>query len=345
MQNIIDESSPLTNVVLEEEQDFERALRPKRFSEFDGQQKEKEKLELFVKAAKERKESLDHCLIYGPPGLGKTTLANILASEMGVNLVHTSGPALERQGDLVAILTNLEVGDVLFIDEIHRLPRIVEETLYPALEDYQLDIIVGQGPSARSIKLDIPNFTLIGATTRAGLLTTPLRSRFGIISRLDYYELIDLEKIVVRSAALLKMVIEIEGAKEIARRCRGTPRIANRLLRRIRDFSQVRAAGETTLKVVREALALLEVDEFGLDPLDRKILDIIINKFSGGPVGIDTIAAAINEESDTIVDLVEPFLIQLGCLKRTPRGRVATHFAYKCLGLKPPAKTPQLDLL
>lgn len=340
-----EENLPITSAVLREDQDFERALRPKKFIEFDGQQKEKEKLELFIKAARERKESLDHCLIYGPPGLGKTTLAHILASEMGVNLIQTSGPALERPGDLAAILTNLESGDVFFIDEIHRLPRIVEETLYPALEDYQLDIMVGQGPSARSIKLDLPHFTLIGATTRAGLITTPLRSRFGIISRLDYYEIGDLKKIVLRSANLLKMAVEGDAAVEVARRCRGTPRIANRLLRRIRDFSQVRAGGETTLDVVRQALNMLEVDENGLDPLDRKILDIIINKFSGGPVGIDTIAAAINEEADTIIDLVEPFLIQLGCLKRTPRGRVATQFAYKCLGLKVPTKCSQMDLL
>lgn len=340
-----EEHSPITNSVLREEQDFERALRPQKFSEFDGQKKEKEKLELFVRAAKERRETLDHCLIYGPSGLGKTTLAHILASEMGVGLVQTSGPALERPGDLAAILTNLESGDVFFVDEIHRLPRIVEETLYPALEDYQLDIMVGQGPSARSIKLDLPHFTLIGATTRAGLLTTPLRSRFGIISRLDYYEINDLEKIVLRSSNLLKMEIECDGAREIARRCRGTPRIANRLLRRIRDYSQVRAGGETTIEVVKEALTMLEVDENGLDPLDRKILDIIINKFSGGPVGIDTIAAAINEEPDTIVDLVEPFLIQQGCLKRTPRGRVATQFAYKFLGLKPPIKSAQIELL
>src|SRR3990167_226043 len=246
-----EENLPITSAVLREDQDFERALRPKKFIEFDGQQKEKEKLELFIKAARERKESLDHCLIYGPPGLGKTTLAHILASEMGVNLIQTSGPALERPGDLAAILTNLESGDVFFIDEIHRLPRIVEETLYPALEDYQLDIMVGQGPSARSIKLDLPHFTLIGATTRAGLITTPLRSRFGIISRLDYYEIGDLKKIVLRSANLLKMAVEGDAAVEVARRCRGTPRIANRLLRRIRDFSQVRAGGETTLDVVR----------------------------------------------------------------------------------------------
>ncbi|HLB59615.1 MAG TPA: Holliday junction branch migration DNA helicase RuvB [Bdellovibrionota bacterium] len=340
-----DERFPLDPEVSSEEREFEGSLRPKRFSEFDGQHKEKEKLELFVKAAKERGESLDHLLIYGPPGLGKTTLAHIIAEELGVHLVQTSGPVLERPGDLAAILTNLEPRDVLFVDEIHRLSHVVEEALYPALEDFQLDIMVGQGPSARSIKLDLPQFTLIGATTRAGLLTTPLRSRFGILSRLDYYEVRDLKTIVLRSAGILKMSIRDDGATEIARRCRGTPRIANRLLRRVRDFAQVRAKGETTLDIVKKALALLEVDEYGFDPMDRKILELIIHKFGGGPVGLDTISAAINEEPDTITDLYEPFLIQQGCLKRTPRGRMATLTAYKYLGLTPPRRTDQLDLI
>ncbi|HTP66402.1 MAG TPA: Holliday junction branch migration DNA helicase RuvB, partial [Geobacteraceae bacterium] len=275
-----------------------------------------------------RGEALDHVLLYGPPGLGKTTLSNIIAAEMGVNIKSTSGPVIERPGDLAAILTNLEPRDVLFIDEIHRLPHIVEEILYPAMEDFQLDIIIGQGPSARTVKLDLPRFTLVGATTRAGLLSSPLRDRFGVISRLEFYTDVELATIVTRSARILGIGIEPDGAMELASRSRGTPRIANRLLRRVRDFAQVRADGVVTLKVVQDALDLLEVDEIGLDHMDRMILLTIIDKFSGGPVGLDTLAAAICEESDTIEDVYEPFLIQQGFLNRTPRGRMATRSAY-----------------
>jgi Holliday junction DNA helicase RuvB len=307
---------------------FESSLRPRALDEYVGQQKAKGNLQLFIDAARGRGESLDHVLLCGPPGLGKTTLANIIATEMGVSIKSTSGPVIERPGDLAAILTNLEPHDVLFIDEIHRLSHVVEEILYPAMEDYQLDIIIGQGPSARTIKLDLPKFTLVGATTRAGLLSSPLRDRFGVVSRLEFYNEQELSTIVTRSARILGISIEPEGASEMARRSRGTPRIANRLLRRVRDFAQVRADGIITRQVAHDALLLLEIDERGFDPMDRLIMLTIIDKFSGGPVGLDTIAAAICEESDTIEDVYEPYLIQNGFLNRTPRGRMATRAAY-----------------
>jgi Holliday junction DNA helicase RuvB len=293
-----------------------------------GQEKAKNNLQIFIDAAKGRNEALDHVLLYGPPGLGKTTLSNIIAAELGVNIKSTSGPVIERAGDLAAILTNLESRDVLFIDEIHRLPHIVEEILYPAMEDFQLDIIIGQGPSARTVKLDLPKFTLVGATTRAGLLSSPLRDRFGVISRLEFYTDAELAIIVTRSARILDIRIDPDGSQELARRSRGTPRIANRLLRRTRDFAQVKADGVITLHVAQDALKMLEIDEIGLDQMDRMILLTIIDKFNGGPVGLDTLAAAICEESDTIEDVYEPFLIQQGFLNRTPRGRTATRSAY-----------------
>jgi len=311
---------------------FETTLRPRALAEYVGQEKAKGNLQLFIDAARGRGESLDHVLLYGPPGLGKTTLANIIAAEMGVNIKSTSGPVIERPGDLAAILTNLEQRDVLFIDEIHRLSHVVEEILYPAMEDFQLDIIIGQGPSARTIKLDLPKFTLVGATTRAGLLSSPLRDRFGVISRLEFYTEAELAVIVTRSARILGISIEPEGAVEMARRSRGTPRVANRLLRRVRDFAQVRADGIITRTVARDALLLLEIDEMGFDTMDRLIMLTIIDKFSGGPVGLDTLAAAICEESDTIEDVYEPFLIQNGFLNRTPRGRTATRSAYLHFG-------------
>ena len=323
----------------DEDSQFDSALRPKRLNDYIGQEKLKSNLRLFIEAACGRGEALDHVLLYGPPGLGKTTLANIVASEMGVNIKSTSGPVIERPGDLAAILTNLEPHDVLFIDEIHRLSHVVEEILYPAMEDFQLDIIIGQGPSARSIKLDLPRFTLVGATTRAGLLSSPLRDRFGVISRLEFYTYGELATIITRSSHILGMDIETEGAEELSRRSRGTPRIANRLLRRVRDFAQVRADGVITRKVVRETLELLEIDDMGFDQMDRMILLTIIDKFSGGPVGLDTIAAAISEESDTIEDVYEPYMIQNGFLSRTPRGRVATPAAYHHFGRPTPVSS------
>jgi holliday junction DNA helicase RuvB len=311
---------------------LEATLRPRALDDYVGQEKAKGNLALFIDAARGRGEALDHVLLYGPPGLGKTTLANIIACEMGVSIKSTSGPVIERPGDLAAILTNLEAHDVLFIDEIHRLSHVVEEILYPAMEDFQLDIIIGQGPSARTIKLDLPKFTLVGATTRAGLLSSPLRDRFGVISRLEFYTNEELAFIVTRSARIFNMAIDPDGAMELARRSRGTPRIANRLLRRVRDFAQVRASGVITRAVADQALELLEIDQMGFDTMDRMILLTIIDKFGGGPVGLDTIAAAISEESDTIEDVYEPFLIQNGFLNRTPRGRVATPAAYRHFG-------------
>lgn len=314
------------------EEAIERALRPQRLADYIGQDKVREQLGLFIEATRQRGEALDHVLLFGPPGLGKTTLAHILARELGVNLRQTSGPVLERPGDLAALLTNLERNDVLFIDEIHRLSPVVEEILYPALEDYQIDIMIGEGPAARSIKLDLQPFTLVGATTRAGMLTNPLRDRFGIVSRLEFYGASDLATIVKRSASLLTVEIDASGAAEIAKRSRGTPRIANRLLRRVRDFAQVRSDGAITAKLADEALGLLEVDREGFDLMDRKLLEAIIEKFEGGPVGIDNLAAAIGEAKDTIEDVLEPYLIQQGYLQRTPRGRMATPLAYTHFG-------------
>lgn len=338
MFDLDDESRLITSTMKAEDSETEVSLRPKKLSDYLGQEKVKEQLEIFIEAAKSRNEPLDHVLLYGPPGLGKTTLAGIIANEMGVNLRITSGPAIERAGDLAAILTNLEENDVLFIDEIHRINRSVEEVLYPAMEDYCIDIIIGKGPSARSIRLDLPKFTLIGATTRAGMLTNPLRDRFGVICKLDYYSVDELAKISMRSANLLDAEINLNGAIEIARRSRGTPRIANRLLKRVRDYAQVKADGNITDEIANSALELLGVDNLGLDDVDEKLLLTIIHKFGGGPVGLDTLAASIGEDRNTIEDVYEPYLLQLGFINRGPRGRVAMPKAYEHLNIKYPNK-------
>jgi Holliday junction DNA helicase RuvB len=317
----------------DEEHELDLSLRPRWICDFVGQDRIREHLEIFIRAARERSEPLDHAILSGPPGLGKTTLAGIIANEMGVAFKQTSGPALERAGDLASILTNLEPGDVLFIDEIHRLNRVVEEVLYPAMEDFQLDIVIGKGPAARSIRLDLPPFTLVGATTRSGLLTSPLRERFGVQCRLDYYHVSEIRDIILRSARILSVDVDEDGAYELARRSRGTPRIANRLLRRVRDFAQVRAEGRIDYEVGCEALALFEVDDVGLDKMDKMILSTIIEKFNGGPVGVNTLAVSVGEEIDTIEEVYEPYLLQIGFMQRTPRGRVVTEHAYRHLGL------------
>lgn len=341
------EHDRLTSAVpREEDRAFDRAIRPKTLQDYIGQPSVKEQMDIFITAARNRSEALDHVLIFGPPGLGKTTLAHIVANEMQVNLRQTSGPVLERPGDLAAILTNLEPNDVLFVDEIHRLSPVVEEVLYPAMEDFQLDIMIGEGPAARSIKLDLPPFTLVGATTRAGLLTSPLRDRFGIVQRLEFYTPEDLKAIVTRSAGILNLPLEDGGATQIAERARGTPRIVNRLLRRVRDFAEVRCDGVVTEKVAIRAMDMLEVDPNGFDAMDRRLLQTIIDKFDGGPVGIESLAAAVGEERGTIEDVIEPYLIQQGFMMRTARGRVATKNAYQHFGLTPPTREamPELPL-
>ncbi len=328
---------------LDSEEALENSIRPRALDDYVGQTKVREQMAIFIAAARARSEALDHVLIFGPPGLGKTTLSHIIAHEMGVNLRHTSGPVLERPGDLAALLTNLESGDVLFVDEIHRLSPVVEEVLYPALEDFQLDIMIGEGPAARSIKLDLPPFTLVGATTRAGLLTSPLRDRFGIVQRLEFYSTEELGRIVQRSAGILGVTIDSSGADEIARRSRGTPRIANRLLRRVRDYAEVKGDGDITPEIADKALDMLSVDVNGFDHMDRRLLLAVIEKFDGGPVGVDSLAAAIGEERGTIEDVIEPYLIQKGFIMRTPRGRVATANAYRHFGLAPPHREPVTD--
>jgi Holliday junction DNA helicase RuvB len=325
-----------------QEEHIDRAIRPKRLAEYVGQQEVRKQMEIFIGAARKRNEALDHTLIFGPPGLGKTTLANIIAAEMGVNLRSTSGPVLEKAGDLAALLTNLEQGDVLFIDEIHRMSPAVEEILYPALEDFQLDIMIGEGPAARSIKLELPPFTLVGATTRVGLLTSPLRDRFGIVQRLEFYAVDELTQIVERAASILGIRTEKEGAQEIARRARGTPRIANRLLRRVRDFAEMKAKGDVTHEVADQALNMLKVDHCGFDHLDRRLLLTLIDKFDGGPAGVENLAAALSEERGTIEDVLEPFLIQQGYLLRTPRGRMATRSAYEHFGMPYHQRSPEV---